>query len=162
MSELPTGALAPGRTVPEPIARIWAELPAGGTWPGSVNVTSDFLRHFGIKRNGSLSDAERTALDRLGRKVDIAKRVCSAYDGSWEKPVDSNPLPPPFRPALVAAFIDAASRQDVSTEDGLGAALKLVNSALNALDLFGEEGLGSWLAPLTAAAVAVLDDLDPR
>ncbi|MBM3675012.1 MAG: hypothetical protein FJW88_08650 [Actinobacteria bacterium] len=93
----------------------------------------------------------RDELDALCRQIDVRKRVSAEYGPGWKAVDPEVAAPPAVVAALVAALLLAAQRAVAS---GDGWALKLVNSALKALDLAPDAPRGP---ALRAWAVDLLD-----
>ena len=108
------------------------------SWPSRGNMTADVLR---TALGTEPVDAPTIrALEILCRKVDVWKRVWVAYDDSWKKAREKEPLPLSQWPALVAAVLHAASAMNAAAPAERGLRIKLVNSAFNALDLYRSLG----------------------
>ena len=98
--------------------------------------TVGFLARLG--RSGfRAATGDVTVLERLLRKVEVAKRVWAAYDDTWSKPLLLEPLPAYAWPALVTAFLLRAE----AAPDRAGR-FKWLNGACSALDLAETTGAG--------------------
>ncbi len=91
---------------------------------------------------GWLADGavDRDALDGLCRQIDVRKRIAAGYATGWKRAEPERDARPVTVAGLVATLLDAAAGIDAPTDGGVndGRSIKLVNSALKALDLEGE------------------------
>jgi hypothetical protein len=99
------------------------------------------------------------ALERLCRKVDVAKRVAAVYDGDWKKPLDRTPLALEAWPVLILFFLLHGAQLSSGDGDVYGKSLKSINAAFNAINLFVALGGGEHQATLAAAADKVLREV---
>jgi hypothetical protein len=51
-----------------------------------------------------LSPAQVPVLERLAKKVEVARRLCRSYTEDMGKPLDATPIAPGYAEALAAAF----------------------------------------------------------
>lgn len=108
-------------------------------WPSDGNETMAFLAHqLGRPVEAPPDDGERHALDALCRKVDIAKRLMSRYDDDWKKPCSNEPAPKQAWALTVALFIHVSRFYRGDGNNGIGLALKYLNTAFNAATLAPE------------------------
>ncbi len=128
---------------------------------GSARVTSAVLYQLGQNAGRPITAETLFALERLSRKVDIVGTVWLSYDANWDKPAAKTPIPSVVWPALVLGFLYGACALKIVDATAAGKALRLVNSAMNALDkydLLGGEDLSSELRVFCARTLeAVLD-----
>jgi len=139
------------------LSEIEATLPSA---LADGNTTITFVGRLVRERPDRLDEAAREGLDALCRKVDIVRQVRVAYDESWKKAADMTPLPLEHWPALVAALLLAADRS-TREPDGKGKALKLINTAFNAITLYRDRAKDPeppFLAALEDWAARSLDD----
>jgi len=136
-----------------------ASLPDSGECTGGAVSTIDFLSSSGNSPERPFTCNERHAIERLGRKVDIAKKVWVSYDAGWNKPVDKSPLPPSAWAALIAGFLHYAAIFDAPSPEGRGPSLKFINTALNAIDLYIEAGDAEHADILSRCAVQQMEKI---
>lgn len=136
--------------------------PPSPAWAGRANVTRDVATHFLHKTDGSLSEPELEALEALCRKIHIARRVWTAYDPPWKNPLERTPLPLEAWPVLIGALLHMAERRREVEPDGVGEALKYVNAAFAAMDLYREQGGGRFDDVLSARAEQILTSTTER
>ncbi len=99
---------------------------------------------------------DRVALEALCRQIDVRRRISAGYGPGWVRLEPEVPVGPETVAGVVAVLLANAGAigAGVGERDG-GWGLKCVNSALKALDGFGDVPA----APeLRAWALAVLDD----
>lgn len=115
------------------LAVIEAALPADADWPARGNVTVELAAC--VLRKQAMDQPTTVALEALCRKVDVLQKVRVAYDDAWKKATKPEVLPANDWPALIAGLLHAAGLERSNQPDGRGRALKLINTAFNALDL---------------------------
>ena len=108
---------------------------------------------------GPIADGDLNSLHALCRKTDISKKLVERYDEAFAKAVDATPLAREALPALVWAFISAA--RQVAAADR-GRALKYVNSAGNALDVYVAGGGVNGASLLEGAIFRAYDGMGLR
>ena len=151
--------MSPMKPMKDVRAEIEATLPAHADWPARGNVTVELAAC--VLRKQTLDEPTRDALEALCRKVDILKKVRVAYDDAWKKATQPEALPASDWPALIAGLLHAAGLERSNQPDGRGRALKLVNTAFNALDLYRERAGGSeakLMSPLRGWAESSLKE----
>jgi hypothetical protein len=139
------------------VAAILEDIPAGTV----LGSTERFLSSIVAKPGDAFDARERKTLDRLCRKIDIARRVWADYDPDWNKPLTERKLPTEFGPALVLAFLRRARECARGTPDDKGRALKFTNTALNAIDLCCGEADDTRKQDLMKMAAGQLRELLP-
>jgi hypothetical protein len=78
---------------------------------------------------------QRQQLDALCRQIDVRKRISMAYGDGWQKLMPEQRAHPSVVSGLVAVLLANGS---AAVACDVGWSLKCVNSALKALDLYGE------------------------
>ena len=121
-------------------------------------VTLAFLRNFSMTPAPSPDSPALQVLERLCRKVDIAKKVCRSYGLDWVKPVDRTPMEDEGWPLLVVALLRQARSFNRTYGHEAGIALKLVNTAFNALEAGGNAMSAARYGRLFQLARAVLKE----
>lgn len=81
-------------------------------------------------------DPPADTLDALCRQIDVRRTVAPSYDLVWRPQDPEHVAPQAVIAAVVAALLAAADGVDATGACGDGVALKWVNSALKALDLW--------------------------
>ena len=123
----------------EEIKKVLAEAVEASPAPetlGSSRISTPQTLVKLAQRWPSTPDQEgRAALEALCRKVHVAKKVMNSYQIDWKKDPEARPLDQIHQPLLIAVLLaySSADKQGTETERGLG--LKLLNAALDALDL---------------------------
>lgn len=87
-------------------------------------------------------------LNKLCRKLDITKDVSEYYEVNWKRSESSASLDLQFWPTIIAVLL--AYPHD--NEDNCGQALKQLNTALTAIDLFTHRGGTKYLKELKLCA----------
>jgi len=127
----------------EKTALAFLEPFADATRAGAPGAVIPFLAGL-IGKRDVLSASPRAKLDALCRRIDVFKRLAALYDERFVDEVDPAALPPEVCFTLAYVLIRAAER----LEDGeRGQALKFLNSAGNALNIYTAAG-GVVGAPL--------------
>lgn len=106
-----------------------------------------------------IAQSDLDCLHALCRRVDVSRKVARGYDQTFAKVVDATLLCRDEYPALVWAFV-AAARQVATADRGM--ALKYLNSAGNALDVYIAAGGYVGAAPLEGAIFRTYDAMGLR
>lgn len=133
---------------------------AGAAEPAGEGIsTAAVLAELGRAWPGPLSPEQESALEALCRKIHVAKKVTTHYKPRWKKDAAAPSLSPLQGRLLVVVLIAWAAAQNAGTEEGRGLALKLINAAFAALDLFKNDLDESMRKALTDGTESILEPL---
>ena len=99
---------------------------------------------------------DRAELEALCRQIDVRKRVSTQYDRQWKRRDPELAAAPGVVAAVAAALLGDADDR-LTRHDDEGFALKCVNSALKALELYSDRGAVAAVPALRAWAIELLD-----
>ncbi len=86
-----------------------------------------------LNSDAPLSSVQLNQLESLCRRIDVFKKLSAEYDDSFTKPVNKSPVEPAILAIMAYIFTTAATQL---AQENLGRALKFLNTAGNALNLY--------------------------
>ena len=86
-------------------------------------------------RNLPLSENNLTVLENLCRKLDVARRLCNAYDNNWKKPTNESPV---SQATLLASALCLARFGKINKDSQPEQLFKWLNAAFNAVKISEE------------------------
>jgi hypothetical protein len=134
------------------LAALAADLGAGTTAPadgGDAIVVADRARTWLVACEAGAPGPAPADLDAVCRQIDVRRRISATYRPGWKRADPEAPAADAVVTAVVAVLLAVAARGGDHGRD-----LKLVNSALKALDLTTDDGR---TPALRAWAVELLD-----
>ena len=135
-----------------------AKLPDTMENAGEGIYVPKFVSVLARKWPAPLDPQDEKGLEALSRKMDIARKIWTAYDAGWEKPSVCESLAPPFFMLLITVVI-AYSLPVGNSPESKGKGLKRVNTALNALDLCEDNSFPYEREKLTACAHSLIEEI---